>query len=68
MTIFPKVLDLLKENEIDDVLLIGGGVIPEEDMEELKKMGVAELFGPGTPTTKTIDYIENWFKDSQRNA
>lgn len=68
MTIFPKVLDLLKENEIDDVLLIGGGVIPEEDMEELKKMGVAELFGPGTPTTKTIDYIEKWFKDSPRNA
>ena len=68
MTIFPKVLDLLKENEIDDVLLIGGGVIPEEDMEELKNLGVAELFGPGTPTTETIDYIENWFKDSQRNA
>jgi len=68
MTIFPKVLNLLKENEIDEILLIGGGVIPEEDMEELKKMGVAELFGPGTPTTKTIDFIENWFQDSQRNA
>jgi methylmalonyl-CoA mutase, C-terminal domain len=68
MTIFPKVLDLLKENEINDVLLIGGGVIPVEDMEELKKMGVAELFGPGTPTTETIDYIEKWFRDSLRNA
>jgi len=68
MTIFPKVLELLKENEMDDVLLVGGGVIPEEDMEELKKMGVAELFGPGTPTTVTIDYIEGWFKNSPRNA
>ena len=68
MTIFPKVLELLKENEVDDVLVVGGGVIPEEDMNELKEMGVAELFGPGTPTTVTIDYIENWFKDSPRNA
>ena len=42
--------------------------LPEEDMEELKKMGVAELFGPGTPTTVTIDYIEDWFKNSPRNA
>lgn len=67
MTIFPKVLELLKENAMDDVLLIGGGVIPEDDMEELKKMGVAELFGPGTPTTTTIDYIEKWFQNSPRN-
>ncbi|MBW6457692.1 MAG: cobalamin B12-binding domain-containing protein [FCB group bacterium] len=66
MTIFPKVLDLLKKNGMDDVLLIGGGVIPEEDMGELKKMGVAELFGPGTPTTRTIDYIEQWYKNSSR--
>ncbi|MCK4812352.1 MAG: cobalamin B12-binding domain-containing protein [Candidatus Marinimicrobia bacterium] len=67
MTIFPKVLELLKENAMDDVLLIGGGVIPEDDMEELKKMGVAELFGPGTPTTTTIDYIEKWFQNSPRS-
>lgn len=68
MTIFPKVLELLKENEMDDVLLVGGGVIPEEDMAELKKMGVAELFGPGTPTTTTIDFIESWFQKSSRNT
>ncbi|MEA3392125.1 MAG: cobalamin B12-binding domain-containing protein [Candidatus Marinimicrobia bacterium] len=68
MTIFPKVLKLLKESEMDDVLLVGGGVIPEKDMAKLKKMGVAELFGPGTPTTETIDFIEKWFKNSQRNA
>ncbi|MFA6617882.1 MAG: cobalamin B12-binding domain-containing protein [Candidatus Neomarinimicrobiota bacterium] len=67
MTIFPKVLDLLKEKGMDDVLLVGGGVIPEEDIEELKSLGVAELFGPGTPTGKTVKYIENWFKNSSRN-
>ncbi len=67
MTIFPKVLELLKENAMDDVLLVGGGVIPEDDIRELKKMGVAELFGPGTPTTTTIDYIEKWFQDNPRN-
>ena len=68
MTIFPKVLELLKENDMNDVLLVGGGVIPEEDMKELKEMGVAEVFGPGTPTTKTGDYIESWFKNSSRNS
>ncbi len=67
MTIFPKVLDLLKENDMNDVLLVGGGVIPEEDMEELRKLGVAELFGPGTPTGVTVDFIENWFKNSSRS-
>ena len=66
MTIFPKVLELLKENGMDDVLLIGGGVIPEEDMKELKNMGVAELFGPGTPTTRTIDFIRKWYQDNPR--
>jgi methylmalonyl-CoA mutase C-terminal domain/subunit len=68
MTIFPKVLELLKANDMNDVLLVGGGVIPEEDMLELKKLGVAELFGPGTPTTVTIEFIENWFRGSSRNA
>lgn len=67
MTIFPKVLDLLKKNKMDDVLLIGGGVIPEEDINTLKKMGVAEIFGPGTPTTQTVEYIQKWFQKSARN-
>jgi methylmalonyl-CoA mutase, C-terminal domain len=67
MTIFPKVLELLKENGMDDILLIGGGVIPEEDIHELKIMGVAELFGPGTPTTRTIDYIRKWYQNSPRS-
>lgn len=67
MTIFPKVLDLLQQKGMDDVLLVGGGVIPGEDIGELKALGVAELFGPGTPTGKTVEFIENWFKDSSRN-
>lgn len=67
MTIFPKVVDLLKKNKMDDVLLIGGGVIPEEDINTLKEMGVAEIFGPGTPTTQTVEYIQKWFQKSTRN-
>lgn len=67
MTIFPKVLELLKENKMEDVLLVGGGVIPEEDIRTLKGMGVAEIFGPGTPTTKTVEYIQYWFQKSSRN-
>jgi methylmalonyl-CoA mutase, C-terminal domain len=67
MTIFPKVLELLKEHDMHDVLLIGGGVIPEEDIRTLKDLGVAEIFGPGTPTTKTVEYIQKWFQTSSRN-
>lgn len=67
MTIFPKVLDLLKEHQMKDVLLIGGGVIPEADAAELRKKGVAEIFGPGTPTTRIVDYIQKWFQTSPRN-
>lgn len=67
MTIFPKILELLKENKMEDVLLVGGGVIPEEDIRTLKGMGVAEIFGPGTPTTKTVEYIQYWFQKSSRN-
>ncbi len=60
MTIFPKVLNLMKENGIDDKLLTGGGIIPEEDMKELKKMGVGKLFGPGANTQDAIAYIKDW--------
>ncbi|MDD3715706.1 MAG: cobalamin B12-binding domain-containing protein [Candidatus Marinimicrobia bacterium] len=67
MTIFPKVLDLLKEHQMEDILLIGGGVIPEADAAELRKKGVAEIFGPGTPTTRIVDYIQKWFQTSPRN-
>jgi len=60
MTVFPKILNLMKEKGMNDVLLTGGGIIPEEDMIELKKMGVGELFGSGTPTQAVGDYIREW--------
>jgi methylmalonyl-CoA mutase C-terminal domain/subunit len=56
---FPKVVELLKEKKLDDVLVVGGGIIPQEDIPELKKAGVAELFGPGTPTPQIVDFIES---------
>ena len=60
MTIFPEVLKLMKETKIDDVLLTGGGIIPEKDMEELYEMGVGRLFGPGTKLSEGVDYIKGW--------
>ena len=60
MTIFPKVLELMQENDMDDVLLTGGGIIPEKDMQSLKDLGVGTLFGPGTPTGKIVAYVESW--------
>ena len=67
MTIFPKILKLMKEKGLDDVLLTGGGIIPEEDIEELKKIGIGELFTPGAPTTAIADYIKQWRKENPRN-
>ncbi len=63
MTLFPKVLDLLRAEGLDGVLLTGGGIIPEEDMEQLESMGVGKLFGPGTPTGEPIAYIQEWFAE-----
>ena len=60
MTIFKKVKDLLTREKIDNILITGGGIIPKEDMKELKKYGVGQLFGPGTAINETIDYITNW--------
>lgn len=62
MTIFPKVRKLMDEKGLTDVLLTGGGIIPPEDMTELNKMGVGKLFGPGTPVTEPIEYINGWVK------
>ena len=65
-TIFPKVLDLMKEKELDDVLLTGGGIIPDKDIKDLQKLGVGRLFGPGTPVQSTIDYITEWVNSNRR--
>jgi methylmalonyl-CoA mutase, C-terminal domain len=57
--LFPKVVELLKEQGVDDVLIVGGGVIPDDDIPSLKAAGVDAIFTPGTTTTTTIDYIKN---------
>jgi methylmalonyl-CoA mutase C-terminal domain/subunit len=67
MTIMPKILSLMKEKGINDVLLTGGGIIPEEDIKELKKMGVGELFTPGAATTAIADYIKKWVAENRNN-
>jgi methylmalonyl-CoA mutase, C-terminal domain len=59
-TIFPKILQLLKEKEMNDVLLTGGGIIPDEDKIRLIEMGVGQLFAPGTPTQTIANYIKDW--------
>lgn len=58
MTIFPRVLEMLRERGAQDIKVIGGGIIPEEDMAELERLGVARLFTPGTATAEIIEYIE----------
>ena len=68
MTLFPRVLELMREKRLNDVLLTGGGIIPKEDMETLKKQGVGELFGPGTPTTAIIEYVQGWVKQHRAPA
>jgi methylmalonyl-CoA mutase C-terminal domain/subunit len=62
MTVFPKILGLMKERGVNDVLLFGGGIIPDKDISDLKSMGVGELFTPGAPTTAIVDYIREWVK------
>ncbi len=57
-TLLPKVVTLLKAENAEDILVVGGGVIPDEDIPFLKESGIAEIFTPGTPTTVTIDYIK----------
>jgi len=56
--LFPKVMELLGEKGITDMLVVGGGIIPDEDVPALKAAGIAEIFGPGTTTTQIIDYIK----------
>ena len=61
--LFPRVVELLKEQGVDDILIIGGGVIPDDDIPALKQAGIAEIFTPGTTTTQMIDYINNNVKE-----
>ena len=66
MTIFPNVLNLMKEKGLDDVLLVGGGIIPKNDIISLEDIGMGKLFGPGTPVKDTVDYITNWVNKNRR--
>jgi len=60
MTIFPRILDLMRDKGLKDVLLFGGGIIPDQDIQVLKKKGVGELFTPGASTIDIVAYVKNW--------
>jgi methylmalonyl-CoA mutase C-terminal domain/subunit len=62
MTLIPRVLDLLRDEGREDILVTGGGIIPREDMDALEARGTGRLFGPGTPTSELVEYIHNWFE------
>jgi len=62
-TIFPKIIKLMQDKNMNDVLLTGGGIIPEDDMKTLNEMGVGKLFPPGTTTAAITDYIKGWVKE-----
>lgn len=61
-TVFPRVLALMQEKGMNDVLLTGGGIIPDDDMQQLNNLGVGKLFAPGTPTSEISEYITTWVK------
>ncbi len=65
MTVFPRVIAMMKEKGMDDVLLTGGGIIPEDDMVQLRELGVGKLFAPGTATSEISDYIRGWVKENR---
>ena len=57
MTLFPKIMELVKERGLDEILVFAGGIIPKEDISPLKKIGIAEVFGPGTPTDTLVKFV-----------
>ncbi|MBU8920662.1 MAG: cobalamin B12-binding domain-containing protein [Bacteroidales bacterium] len=63
MTMFPRVMDLLREKGAEHIMVFGGGIIPEEDVEKLEKIGVSRIFGPGTDTGKIVEFINGRFQD-----
>ena len=62
-TVFPKIMTLMKEKGLNDVLLTGGGIIPDKDIKKLNELGVGKLFPPGTDTSEIITYITNYVKE-----
>lgn len=65
MTVFPRIIQLMKEKDMNDVLLTGGGIIPEDDMKSLNEMGAGRLFAPGTTTSEIAEYIKDWVKKNR---
>jgi methylmalonyl-CoA mutase C-terminal domain/subunit len=65
MTIFPRIIQLMKEKGLKDVLLFGGGIIPDQDIKTLKSMGVGELFTPGASTLEIVAYVKDWVKKNR---
>lgn len=63
MTVFPRIIEMMKAKQMNDVLLTGGGIIPQEDMKVLNDMGVGKLFAPGTPTKMIAEYIRQWVSE-----
>ena len=57
MALFPRVMELLRENDMDDVLVVTGGIIPDEDVPALNELGIKGIFGPGTPTDEIVSFI-----------
>lgn len=66
MTVFPKIIDLLKTKKMNDVLVTGGGIIPDDDMKKLNQLGVGKLFPPGTDTKIIVDYIQGEVKTKRK--
>ncbi|MFZ9943582.1 MAG: cobalamin B12-binding domain-containing protein [Bacteroidia bacterium] len=66
MTVFPRIMHLLREKGINDVLLTGGGIIPDEDMKKLSEIGVGRLFPPGTNTGEIVAYITDWVSQNRK--
>ena len=64
-TIFPRIIELMNSKKLDNVLLIGGGIIPKRDIKDLEKLGVGKLYGPGTPVNETIEYIKDWVQKNR---
>jgi methylmalonyl-CoA mutase, C-terminal domain len=65
MTVFPKIINLMRENNLTDILLTGGGIIPDEDRIQLQEMGVGKLFAPGSATTDISAYIREWVQENR---
>jgi methylmalonyl-CoA mutase C-terminal domain/subunit len=68
MTIFPRILSLIKDKGLEDVLVFGGGIIPDKDIADLKKQGVGELFTPGASTLEIVKYVRSWAQSHRKGV